>query len=674
MASNFTPEAEGTTTNEQESLKDSSTLPRVIHDEFLTCKVCLEGFSQPKILECLHSFCLSCLQSYCLKNSLNNELPCPMCRQTTDIKDGVDKLRDNFFIVSLQAAMVSERREGAERVPVSHPCDSCKACRGETRPAEMRCRDCQELLCSECVSAHQRLSATKDHLMEEILSAVSLVSLDGIKAVSEKGKEQLEVRGIKRQEDGSVSVCRPSASTTTNEDTTDARYDVGAVASNEKENLIKSLAFVKSRMVAYHQILQEWKAYQKDLDQQRMSMMKRLDQRRHEIQTLVDGWHYAMTQQLEASIKEEKMMIGAKIELVEVQLDTSHAMCQLGQHILDSTSHPEWLQLRDHLTTDLSQLHRENINAMCLTQRSSVAFSVGHQTLTFDHFGSFTLNQEKVVSSARVHPVQCIHFVRFLHTRPASSGHRYDASSISADTHSNVIVTDRQLNQIVIHSPMGRTLKEVNTTGIGKPICAAITQQGALVCSRGKSSLCVFDREGNHTRVISSRSFRKPCSVTVSHDNNIYALDEDRKMVFKFCGQTFKKTSQVKISYEKSCVWDKIAINSYDHIILCAHSENCVYEYTAAGQKLAQYGRMGSRTAGELYWPRGMCVDAHDNIIIADTQNNRIQLLSPQGSWTILEATQQQMHSPTDVAVTSEGLLVVLEKNGNVLAFEYLPF
>ena len=109
---------------------------------------------------------------------------------------------------------------------------------------------------------------------------------------------------------------------------------------------------------------------------------------------------------------------------------------------------------------------------------------------------------------------------------------------------------------------------------------------------------------------------------------------------------------------------------------LCSYADNCVYEFTPNGERLAAYGRWGSgSTAGDLYWPRGMTVDAHDNVIVADTHNSRLQLLSPRGEWRLLAPTQRhRLHSPTDVALDGEGRIVVLEKSGALKMFIYSPY
>ena len=68
---------------------------------------------------------------------------------------GISGLKDNFFLASLQDAMVA----------AAPSCDSCES-RGDHRPATTHCRDCVENLCEECLHAHQRLTLTKNHVLD----------------------------------------------------------------------------------------------------------------------------------------------------------------------------------------------------------------------------------------------------------------------------------------------------------------------------------------------------------------------------------------------------------------------------------------------------------------------------------------------------------------------------
>ena len=101
----------------------ASGLPAMLHEEFLTCKICYEAFRHPKILQCLHSFCAHCLEGHLKQQSEHGrqqgeqrgeqgeeveedqEILCPLCRQPTPVskEQGGEKLTLlNFVMDSLR--------------------------------------------------------------------------------------------------------------------------------------------------------------------------------------------------------------------------------------------------------------------------------------------------------------------------------------------------------------------------------------------------------------------------------------------------------------------------------------------------------------------------------------------------------------------------------------------
>jgi len=330
--------------------------------------------------------------------------------------------------------------------------------------------------------------------------------------------------------------------------------------------------------------------------------------------------------------------------------------------------------LQPQLLDDLHKLQRENLNALCHTQRSVFSLVEGQKMISFDNLGTLAVSQEKVLCGVQLQPVQSLTYVTSFTTRQATNGSSYDASAIFTNEGDQVIITDRQLNQITITTPEGQILSQLNVALMGKPIYSLTTPSRDLVFTRDKQSICVFTESGQHKFNV-KEYLSKPCSLAIGPEDFLYVLDYDTKMVTKISSQTYTKTANVKLTYKKGSIWDKIGINSHGNIYLCAFAENCIYEFTSTGQRLAQYGRWGSTDAGDLYWPRGMCIDAHDNVIIADTNNSRLQLLTPDGSWTVLETPEgHHADAPTDVAVTSTGHLCVLQKCGKVSIYKYLPY
>ena len=47
----------------------------------LTCTVCLEIFTDPKVLPCCHTFCLECLKGILGKSAAQENISCPQCRE-----------------------------------------------------------------------------------------------------------------------------------------------------------------------------------------------------------------------------------------------------------------------------------------------------------------------------------------------------------------------------------------------------------------------------------------------------------------------------------------------------------------------------------------------------------------------------------------------------------------
>jgi len=70
--------------------------------DITSCSICLETFKEPKVLPCIHTFCLQCLDTYYEDKDPNEETTCPLCRKLFLIPlGGVQNLPNNFFIHQL---------------------------------------------------------------------------------------------------------------------------------------------------------------------------------------------------------------------------------------------------------------------------------------------------------------------------------------------------------------------------------------------------------------------------------------------------------------------------------------------------------------------------------------------------------------------------------------------
>ena len=116
----------------------------------ITCAICHEHYTEPKVLPCCHYYCKQCIHHLTLRSGMDKPFPCPECRKDTTLPEAsVDNLPTAFFL--------NRMKELHSKLELSHgkveaKCESCLEDK-----AEAFCRQCTKFICADCVKAHQRL-------------------------------------------------------------------------------------------------------------------------------------------------------------------------------------------------------------------------------------------------------------------------------------------------------------------------------------------------------------------------------------------------------------------------------------------------------------------------------------------------------------------------------------
>ncbi|XP_064608306.1 brain tumor protein-like isoform X2 [Liolophura sinensis] len=133
------------------------TSPTPVNPEH-QCSICSERFKQPKVLTCLHAFCLLCLEKLVQELAQESDGPqpeiiiCPICKQETKVPPkGVCDLASDFVMLDLLDMSAIDDMQIV--------CTSCKA----KEKAVARCSDCANFLCPNCVTAHQYMRCFENH-------------------------------------------------------------------------------------------------------------------------------------------------------------------------------------------------------------------------------------------------------------------------------------------------------------------------------------------------------------------------------------------------------------------------------------------------------------------------------------------------------------------------------
>ena len=126
-------------------------------EQQLTCPVCLDHYTQPRTLPCLHSFCHNCLAHFPMQvQGGKHFITCPVCRQTTQQPDkGVSGFQSAFLINNLlELHQVLEKVSGSQQ-------NNCENCHKEQ--ANKYCKQCSVLLCQTCIDKHNGWTAFTSH-------------------------------------------------------------------------------------------------------------------------------------------------------------------------------------------------------------------------------------------------------------------------------------------------------------------------------------------------------------------------------------------------------------------------------------------------------------------------------------------------------------------------------
>lgn len=140
-----------------------------ITEDFLTCPICKDDFTDPKQLPCLHAFCKSCVSDHIVKTTKGQRAPtgfdCPTCKRYVDAPDPHQS--PNMWGDMLPASHLLNSLMDSVRLrnDVSK-CDPCFR-RKDKVIASKWCKECAEALCEQCVAFHKSLKYSQNHTLME---------------------------------------------------------------------------------------------------------------------------------------------------------------------------------------------------------------------------------------------------------------------------------------------------------------------------------------------------------------------------------------------------------------------------------------------------------------------------------------------------------------------------
>lgn len=205
---------------------------------------------------------------------------------------------------------------------------------------------------------------------------------------------------------------------------------------------------------------------------------------------------------------------------------------------------------------------------------------------------------------------------------------------------------------------------------------ATDSRDNVFVFNRGEHPMIVFDRNGKFLSSWGEGIFARPHGLTIGPDDSIYCTDDLDHTVRKFTPDGTllmtlgisgrpSDTGATSVDY-RSILRAGPPFNFPTNVALAPSGEifvtdgygnSCVHKFTADGRLLKSWGVPGSGP-GQFCLPHGIAIDRLGNVFVADRENSRVHIFSPDGQFI---DQLSDVARPCQVAFDTKGNLWVAE-------------
>ena len=231
--------------------------------EEVTCSVCIQLYTNPKQLPCLHIFCLECLNNLARTSTRYGKIKCPICQAEVAVPETgtMEALPSCFYVKNLLDTLAIKECNTSKVT-----CGNCD----EKRDEASYCFHCGKFWCKDCLNAHNVLKESKDHRVLSLKDFQDEDFEDVLKRPAFCQKELHEKEVLKFYcKVCKVPVCQNCVIVEHNKH--DVEYlEVSARA--VKKSIASKLETVKESRQVYTDVIQEYEAKTRMLDHRSQSI------------------------------------------------------------------------------------------------------------------------------------------------------------------------------------------------------------------------------------------------------------------------------------------------------------------------------------------------------------------------------------------------------------------
>ena len=630
----------------------------------VTCSICLDTYTKPKTIACLHTFCCQCLEKHALASQRHGKFRCPECQTEVGIpkENRFDNLPTSFLHNSLLSLLAVRQSGDGSQI-------SCGICKKKSAEISY-CFDCEKLMCPDCVNAHElfQVAAFEGHKVTPV-KQFQVQDYEALLKRQSFCSQQYHEREVTRFFclECQTCVCQICINTGHKNHNVDL---LEKAADSEKANIMAGVELLKQKRKVYTDLMREVEDTTSKLEanitkaigkvsQAANQIISKIREREWEAITELRNTGVSRTEKLDCVNKQTQSSTKQIDQAVEfannlVQTSSSSVIMQsnknLEQRFEDlnktavpalpvgsfvkfvSTIAPESLSLGFMLTSKID-VHRSTVQRITenfqagLEAEFLVCPKISKEELTSEaqrkfHVEVFVEPAEQEGSLIICEKEDGNFQVKFIPKEPDT----YNITvKINGDKLANspftVQVNERQLEIVGELDLKGEMPQD--------PSGIAVNSNGLIaVADRKRQCVLIFDKEGKFVRKLgcfreNPGQLKIPCGVTYLNDDEILVAEQSNHRIQQFNVQT--------------------------------------------GNFVKSLGKNGRRK-GEFQHPESVCMDDKGRVVVADCGNNRIQVLTGDGKpvFKFGDSGSEKLSKPTG-CIYHQNMFIVTDRLNNSL-------
>ena len=687
-------------------------------EKHVTCSICLDTYTKPKTIACLHTFCLKCLEEHALRTQRQGQFRCPDCQAQVNIPEGncFDNLPTGFLQNSLLSLLAVRQSGDGSQI-------SCGICKKKSAEISY-CFACEKLLCRDCVNAHElfRESAFQGRKVTAVkqFQAVDYEALLKRQSFCPQPYHEREVTRFFCLE-CQICVCQVCINTDHKNHNVDP---LEKAADAEKANIMAAVESIEQKKKVCGDAINTFQQVVVELERNITAAKREVSQTAEEMVAKIREHERKATKILENTRVSRMEKINSLNEQVKSLIKQLDQAVQFAKNLVERSSSSDVMKSKKSLEQRFGDLDKATVPSLPV---SSFVKFFSTNALDNLNLGSVETNEIDVrLSSMEVlteNLQACVEAELLICPKRKSEEEltskyqcELDVKVLieSAEDVASLRILKKENDDFrvkffpkipgtynmtvkingekLVSSPFRVHVKERWIDFVGElvlkgeipesPNCIALNSKGTIAVSDCmKGCILMFDEDGNFVRKFGCfgegpGQLANPAGFTFLNDNELLVVDDGNGRIQQFNAQTgnfVKRFGKEGTGDGEFSAPEGIFLNDEGHLIVADYRNNGIQVLDKDGKFMYKFGDNGP---GELNRPSG-CIYHKNKFIVSDIGNHCLKVFDKAGKflYKIGEKGEAdgQFSSPWGLCVEKYGdhqnLLVCDSGNGRIQQF-----